>query len=133
MAGYGIAGRAQEGRAQLGRYAAGMMHEELTVLLDYHYWARDRLVDAVDRLERRTSSGGTSGAASVQSGTRWSTLMSAEWVWCSRWEGQGPNEHLAVQKTSRRGSGHPRSVGGEEERRVRDFVRRARNGRCEPT
>ncbi len=77
--------RAEAGRAR--RYAAGMMHEELTVLLDYHYWARDRLLDAVDRLspdEFRRDLGSSFGSVR-------DTLvhtMSAEWVWCSRWEGR---------------------------------------------
>ena len=98
-----------------------MMHEELTVLLDYHYWARDRLLDAVDRLspdEFRRDLGSSFGSVR-------DTLvhtMSAEWVWCSRWEGQGPSEHLAAEDFET--IQDIRARWEAEEQRVRDFVRR---------
>ena len=98
-----------------------MTHEELTVLLDYHYWARDRLLDAVDRLspdEFRRDLGSSFGSVR-------DTLvhtMSAEWVWCSRWEGQGPSVHLAAEDFET--IQDIRARWEAEEQRVRDFVRR---------
>ena len=100
-----------------------MTHKELTVLLDYHYWARDRLLDAVGRLstdECRRDLGSSFGSVR-------DTLVhvvSAEWVWCSRWEGQGPSGHLAAEDfaTVR----DVRARWNEEERRVRGFVNRLR-------
>ena len=98
-----------------------MTHEELTVLLDYHYWARDRLLDAVDRLgaeEFHRDLGNSFGSVR----DTLVHLVSAEWIWCSRWEGQGPSVHLAVE-----GFGAVpdiRARWSEEERRVREFVAR---------
>ena len=99
-----------------------MTHEELTVLLDYHYWARDRLLDAVGRLstdEFRRDLGSSFGSVR-------DTLVhvvSAEWIWCSRWEGQGPSGHLAAEDFAT--VEDIRARWKEEERRVRDFAGRA--------
>ena len=96
------------------------MHPEaLLSLLDYHYWARDRLLDAVARLdpdEFRRDLGNSFGSVR-------DTLVhavSAEWVWCSRWEGRGPSGHLAAREfeTVR----DIRARWTAEERRVREFV-----------
>ena len=110
-----------EGRGVPVRYAAGMTHEELTVLLDYHYWARDRLLDAVDRLgaeEFHRDLGNSFGSVR----DTLVHLVSAEWIWCSRWEGQGPSGHLPTEDFET--VQDVRARWNEEERRVRDFVSR---------
>ncbi len=96
-----------------------MNHEALLALLDYHYWARDRLLDAVEHLgaeEFHRDLGNSFGSVR-------DTLVhvvSAEWVWCSRWEGQGPSGHLDAEEFGT--VQDVRARWNEEERRVRDFV-----------
>jgi uncharacterized damage-inducible protein DinB len=70
-----------------------MTFQELQVLLDYHYWARDRILAAVERVspEQFTSDLGSSF------GSIRDTLVhihSAEWIWCSRWKGNSPTAML---------------------------------------
>jgi uncharacterized damage-inducible protein DinB len=63
--------------------------QELRTLVDYHYWARDRLLDAVDRLsseqlnENLGNSFPTIRATLVH-------LYGAERIWCARWAGESP-------------------------------------------
>lgn len=69
---------------------------ELRSLLDYHYWARDRLLTAVAPLppEQFTRDMGNS-FRSVRD-----TLVhvySAEWAWYQRWIGISPTVHLPVE------------------------------------
>ncbi len=66
-----------------------MTVHDLQTLVDYHYWARDRVLDAVDPLtpEEFTRDLGSS-FKSVRD-----TLVhciGAEWVWRTRWEGTSP-------------------------------------------
>lgn len=57
--------------------------------LDYHYWARDRLLDAAERLSpddwtRDLGSSFTSVRDTLVH------IYAAEWIWCSRWQGHSP-------------------------------------------
>ena len=66
-----------------------MDRTDLQTLLDYHYWARDRMLDAAEKLtaEQFTRDLGSS-FRSVRD-----TLVhtySAEWAWHSRWRGVSP-------------------------------------------
>jgi len=70
--------------------------EELRVLVDYHYWARDHVLDAAAALapEQFTRDMGSS-FRSVRD-----TLVhfySAEWAWCSRWNGHSPAAHVSPE------------------------------------
>ena len=70
-----------------------MSPQEALTLLDYHYWARDRVLDAIDGLsvEQYTRDLGCS-FKSVRD-----TLVhtySAEWNWYSRWTGFSPTAML---------------------------------------
>jgi uncharacterized damage-inducible protein DinB len=63
--------------------------QELKLLLDYHYWARDRLLEAVAAL--------TSEQLNTDRGNSFPSihatlvhLYGADWVWLSRWEGVSP-------------------------------------------
>ena len=63
-----------------------MDFRELQALLDYHYWGRDRVLDAADAL---TPDQFTKDLANSFPSIR-DTLVhiySADCVWCSRWEG----------------------------------------------
>lgn len=100
-------------------YALGMTLQAARSLLDYHYWARDRLLDALEALtpdQFRQDLGSNFGSVR-------STLLhvvSAEWVWCSRWLGESPSCHLdaADLKTVR----DIRARWVEEEARIRGVV-----------
>lgn len=74
-----------------------MTYDDLNTLLDYHYWARDRLLDALDPLtpEQFTRDLGSS-FKSVRD-----TLLhtySAEWVWYERWQGRSPTAHVQADQ-----------------------------------
>ncbi len=66
---------------------------ELRLLLDYHYWARDRLLAAVEPLTpeqyRRDL---RSSFKSVRDTL--THLYFAEWIWYSRWQGRSPTTGL---------------------------------------
>jgi uncharacterized damage-inducible protein DinB len=66
-----------------------MTHHDLMLLVDYNYWARDRMLDAVRILdaERYTRDLGNSFPSVHDTLVH---LYSAEWVWLSRWQGESP-------------------------------------------
>ena len=70
--------------------------EDLRTLLDFHYWARDRLLDAVEPLspEQFTRDMGSS-FRSVRDTL--AHIYSAEWIWLSRWRGVSPPAMLAPE------------------------------------
>jgi uncharacterized damage-inducible protein DinB len=66
-----------------------MTREDLRTLLDYHYWARDRLLAALDPLapEQFTRDLGSSFRSIRDTAVH---TYAAEWAWYSRWQGQSP-------------------------------------------
>ena len=64
--------------------------QQLRTLVDYHYWARDRLLDAVGRLtpEQYTQRLENSFPSVRETLVH---LYGAEWVWVSRWNGDSPS------------------------------------------
>ena len=70
-----------------------MNFETLSTLLDYHYWARDRVLDAAESLsaEQLTRDLGNSFPSIRDTLVH---LYSAELIWCSRWEGASPQPVL---------------------------------------
>jgi uncharacterized damage-inducible protein DinB len=62
---------------------------DLRNLLDYHYWARDRLLEALEPLsdEQFTRDLGSS-FKSIRDTT--AHLYGAEWAWYQRWQGESP-------------------------------------------
>ena len=67
--------------------------QDLRTLLDYHYWARDRLLDALepltaDQFNRDLGSSFKSIRDTV------AHIYAAEWAWHSRWQGQSPTALL---------------------------------------
>jgi uncharacterized damage-inducible protein DinB len=71
--------------------------QDLRTLVEYHYWARDRLLEAVSRLtpEQFTRDLGSS-FKSVRDTV--AHLYSAEWAWYSRWQGESPTSMLPFEK-----------------------------------
>jgi uncharacterized damage-inducible protein DinB len=63
--------------------------EELRVLYDYHYWARDRTLTAVEAIapEQFTRAMGNSFSSIRDTLVH---VYGAEWIWYSRWNGDSP-------------------------------------------
>ncbi|MGH2401000.1 MAG: DinB family protein, partial [bacterium] len=66
-----------------------MTFQELQTLVDYHYWARDRLLEATEHLtpEEFTRDLGNSFPSIRDTAVH---LYAADWIWCCRWEGESP-------------------------------------------
>jgi uncharacterized damage-inducible protein DinB len=62
---------------------------DLRTLLDYHYWARTRILDAADQL---ATADFTKDLGSSYPSVRdtLAHIYGAEVVWCSRWHGEAP-------------------------------------------
>jgi uncharacterized damage-inducible protein DinB len=71
--------------------------QDLRTLVDYHYWARDRILDAAEALtpEQFTRDMGRS-FRSVRDTL--AHIYSAEWAWYSRWQGASPTAQLAAEQ-----------------------------------
>jgi uncharacterized damage-inducible protein DinB len=67
--------------------------DDLTTLLDYHYWARDRLLDALEPLpaEQFTRDLGNSFKSIRDTVAH---THAAEWAWHQRWIGNSPTALL---------------------------------------
>jgi uncharacterized damage-inducible protein DinB len=63
--------------------------QELRTLVDYHYWARDRLLDAVDGLspDQLNEDLGNSFPSIRDTLVH---LYGADRIWCDRWDGEPP-------------------------------------------
>jgi uncharacterized damage-inducible protein DinB len=66
-----------------------MTRDELTLLVDYHYWARDRIFAALAPL---TAEQYTRDVVSSFRSVRDTVvhIYSAEWIWYQRWLGESP-------------------------------------------
>ncbi len=67
---------------------------DLQTLLDYHYWARDRMLAALEPLtpEQYTTGLGSSFPSLRDTAVH---ILSAERIWLSRWQGNSPGAHTA--------------------------------------
>lgn len=63
--------------------------QDLNTLLDYHYWARDRMCDALDPLTMEQAKRDLGGSFGSIHDTV-AHLYAAELVWYSRWLGSSP-------------------------------------------
>jgi uncharacterized damage-inducible protein DinB len=70
--------------------------QDVHELIDYHYWARDRLLDAVDPLAPAEFSRDLGNSFKSIRDTL-VHLYSADWVWHSRWMGQPPTQHISSE------------------------------------
>lgn len=72
-----------------------MTVQDLRNLLDYHYWARDRMLDALDPLtpEQVNRDLGSSFKSIRETVVH---TYSAEWAWHQRWQGQSPTVPLPL-------------------------------------
>ena len=67
--------------------------QDLQTMLDYHYWARDRLLAALEPLtpEQYTRDLGSSFKSIRDTVTH---IYAAEWAWHERWQGRSPTALL---------------------------------------
>ena len=68
--------------------------QELRTLVDYHYWARDRVLAAAATLTPEQFTRGLGSSFSSVRDTL-AHVYAAEWVWCSRWNGRSPSSLLS--------------------------------------
>jgi uncharacterized damage-inducible protein DinB len=71
--------------------------QDLQTLVDYHYWARDRVLAAIEPLtaeqfDRNLGSSFPSIRATI------AHTYSAEWAWYERWQGRSPTQHLSIDQ-----------------------------------
>jgi uncharacterized damage-inducible protein DinB len=73
-----------------------MTADEARLLVEYHYWARDRLLQAVEALtpDQYTRDMGNSFRSVRDTLVH---LYSAEWIWLSRWQGESPAMMLQAE------------------------------------
>ena len=66
-----------------------MTREDLQTLLEFHYWARDRMFDALEPLtpEQFTRDLASSFRSARDTAAH---IYSAEWIWYQRWHGTSP-------------------------------------------
>ena len=66
-----------------------MTKQDLQMLLDYHYWARDRVLAAIETLspEQFTRDMGNSFRSIRDTAAH---IYSADWIWFRRWQGESP-------------------------------------------
>ena len=93
--------------------------KDLQVLLAYHYWARDRLLDATEALspEQFTKDLGSS-FKSVRDTL--AHIYFAEWIWYMRWTGTSPTAALPADLFPNLGT--LRRAWNEHENKVRALV-----------
>src|SRR6266699_3500912 len=71
--------------------------QDLRTLLDFHYWARDRLLDAIEPLsaEQFTRDLGSSFKSIRDTVAH---VYAAEWAWHARWQGTSPTALLPADQ-----------------------------------
>jgi uncharacterized damage-inducible protein DinB len=72
-------------------------HQDLYTLVEFHYWARDRMLDAVDGL---TSDQYARDLGSSFRSVRDTVvhIYAAEWIWYMRWIGTSPSALVTVDQ-----------------------------------
>jgi uncharacterized damage-inducible protein DinB len=96
-----------------------MTAANIRTLLDYHYWARDRLFEAVEPLDVATFTAPRESSFSSIRDTLAHTCL-AEWAWYSRWQGQSPSSFPALDQFANAAS--LRTAWHELEQQVRAFI-----------
>jgi uncharacterized damage-inducible protein DinB len=96
-----------------------MNAQDLQTMIDYHYWARDRLLDAVQTLsdEQYNRDLGSSFKSIRDTLTH---IYAAEWAWYQRWQGDSPPTLIASDRFADLAA--LRAAWIEHEARMRAFV-----------
>jgi len=74
-----------------------MTRDDLRPLVDYHYWARDRMLAAVEPLSAEQFLRDL-GSSFPSVRDTLAHLHGAEWVWLLRCQGVSPTQHLPVDR-----------------------------------
>jgi|SRR6185295_4885490 len=69
----------------------------LQTLLDYHYWARDIILDAVNDVPRETFTAPVNSSFGSLRDTV-AHIYAADWIWFQRWTGQAPKGLIAYDQ-----------------------------------
>jgi uncharacterized damage-inducible protein DinB len=96
-----------------------MTAQDLQTMLDYHYWARDRVLDAVaaitpDQYDKALGSSFTSIRETL------THTYAAEWAWYQRWHGESPTALITADRFADLAA--LREAWLEHERKMRAFV-----------
>jgi uncharacterized damage-inducible protein DinB len=93
--------------------------QDLTTMLEYHYWARDRLLDALEPLsaEQYTRDLGSSFKSIRDTATH---LYAAEWAWYERWQGRSPTALIPSDRFADLAA--LRAAWTDNERRLRAYI-----------
>jgi uncharacterized damage-inducible protein DinB len=93
--------------------------QDLRTLFDYHYWARDRLLDALEALtpEQLTRDMGNSFKSIHETVAH---VYAAEWAWYARWHGNSPTALLPSDQVPDLAS--IRRAWSEQEAKMRAYV-----------
>lgn len=93
--------------------------QDLQTMLDYHYWARDRMLDALEPLspEDYNRNLGSSFTSIRETATH---VYAAEWAWYMRWRGESPTALLPADRFA--DVGELQRAWTELEAKVRAFV-----------
>src|SRR5436190_6424215 len=96
-----------------------MNHADLKTMVDYHYWARDRLFEALEPLtgEQYNEDLGSSFKSIRDTVTH---TYAAEWAWHERWQGRSPKALIASDRFADLAA--LRAAWGGSERDIRHFV-----------
>ena len=70
-----------------------MTLQDLQTMVDYHYWARDRMLDALELLAADEYNRNIGGSFSSIRETA-THIYAAEWAWYQRWRGESPTALL---------------------------------------
>jgi uncharacterized damage-inducible protein DinB len=93
--------------------------QDLQTLIDYHYWARDRLLAALQPLtpEQYNRDLGSSFTSIRETITH---VYAAEWAWHQRWVGHSPTALLTADRFPDLAA--LRTAWDEQDRKVRSFI-----------
>jgi uncharacterized damage-inducible protein DinB len=93
--------------------------QDLQTMIDYHYWARDRLIEAIEPLtaEQYNRDLGSSFKSIRETVTH---LYAAEWAWYQRWHGDSPTALVPADRFADLAA--LRREWAEHEQKMRAFV-----------
>ena len=96
-----------------------MNAQDLQTMIDYHYWARDRMLDALEPLapEQYNRDLGSSFKSIRDTLTH---VYAAEWAWYERWQGRSPTALLRTETFADLAA--LRAAWAEQESKMRAFV-----------
>ena len=99
--------------------------QDLQTMIDYHYWARDRLLDALEPLtaDQYNRDLGNSFKSVRETATH---IYAAEWAWYQRWHGESPTALLATDRFADLAA--LRQAWSSHEAKMRAFVDGLRDG-----